>query len=102
MLESPAHAVKAGLAREGRHFDASISEDRLCGFDGASALPRAFARAMVLEITYLDRAAMAAALASPVRSESREATKGLFDHFEGRILHAVYGLEDQPSSGSFG
>jgi hypothetical protein len=47
---------------------------------------------MVLEITYPDRAAVEAALASPVRAESREVTKGLDAFFEGRIFHVIYGL----------
>lgn len=49
---------------------------------------------MVLEIAYPDRAAIAEALASPVRAESREVTQGLFEFFAGRIFHVVYELED--------
>ncbi len=45
---------------------------------------------MVLEITYPDQAAVAEALASPVRAESREVTKGLSQFFDGRIFHVVY------------
>ena len=47
---------------------------------------------MVLEITYPDRAAIEGALASPVRAESREVTKGLTEFFDGRIFHVVYHL----------
>ena len=49
---------------------------------------------MVLEIAYPDRAAIAEALASDVRAESREVTQGLFEFFAGRIFHVVYELED--------
>ena len=49
---------------------------------------------MVLEITYPDRAAVAEALASAVRTESREVTKGLSQFFDGRIFHVVYGLAE--------
>ena len=45
---------------------------------------------MVLEITYPDRGAVADALASAVRTESREVTKGLSQFFDGRIFHVVY------------
>lgn len=56
--------------------------------DGAHRYP------MVLCTTYPDRAAIDEALASPVRFESREVTKGLFEFFEGRIFHVVYELAD--------
>lgn len=46
--------------------------------------------AMVLAIVYDDLAAVEAALASPVRYESREATKGLNAFFEGTIHHHVF------------
>ena len=49
---------------------------------------------MVLCIACLDRKAIEDALASPVRSESREVTKGLFEVLDGRIFHVVYGLRD--------
>ncbi len=49
---------------------------------------------MVLSIAYPDRGAIAEALASPVRSESREVTKGLLEFFEGRIFHVVYEVGD--------
>jgi len=45
---------------------------------------------MVLEIAYPDRNALEEALASPTRALGREATRGLFEFFEGRIFHAVY------------
>lgn len=47
---------------------------------------------MVLSTMYDSREALAAALDSPVRYESREATKGLFDMFEGHIHHHVFEL----------
>ena len=37
-------------------------------------------------------ACIEAALASPVRAESREVTKGLAEYFDGRIFHVVYRL----------
>ncbi len=52
--------------------------------DGSHGYP------MVLEITYPDRAAVEEALASAVRTESREVTKGLSQFFDGRIFHVVY------------
>jgi hypothetical protein len=53
---------------------------------------------MVLCISYPDRKAIEDALASPVRSESREVTKGLFEFFDGRIFHVVYRLGDHAPS----
>ena len=55
---------------------------------------------MVLCIAYPDRKAIEEALASPVRSESREVTKSLFEFFDGRIFHVVYGLGDHAPSRS--
>jgi len=49
---------------------------------------------MVLCTSYPDLAAIEEALASPVRFESREVTKGLFEFFEGRIFHVVYKVDD--------
>ena len=45
---------------------------------------------LVLEIVYPDRAAMEAALQSPVRFESREVTQGLLAMLEGGVTHAIY------------
>lgn len=45
---------------------------------------------MVLAIAYPDRNALEEALASPVRGLGREATRELFELFDGRIFHAVY------------
>ena len=56
--------------------------------DGAHRYP------MVLETTYPDRAAIAEALASAVRFESREVTKGLNAFFDGRTFHVVYQVAD--------
>jgi hypothetical protein len=44
---------------------------------------------LMLEFTYPTWEAMAEALDSPVRMESREVTKGLFDYFDGRISHII-------------
>ncbi len=52
--------------------------------DGAHRFP------IVLEIGYPDRNALEEALASPIRALGREATRGLFEFFDGRIFHAVY------------
>ena len=52
--------------------------------DGAPEFP------MILAINYADMAAVDAALASPVRAESRAATEAvLARYFEGRIHHHV-------------
>lgn len=56
--------------------------------EGAPSYP------MVLSTMYDSREALAAALESPVRYESREATKGLFDMFEGHIHHHVFDLAE--------
>jgi hypothetical protein len=53
---------------------------------------------LVLQTTYPDRGAIENALASKVRYESREATKGLLAMFEGRIFHVVYKLDDYATS----
>jgi hypothetical protein len=54
----------------------------------------------MLEFTYPSRAAMEEALRSPVRMESREVTKGLFEYFDGRISHIICEAEDyDPVSG---
>lgn len=49
--------------------------------------------AMILSTTYDDREALARALASSVRYESRELTKGLLEMFEGHIHHHVFELD---------
>ena len=49
---------------------------------------------LVLQTTYPDREAMENALASRVRFESREMTKGLLAMFLGRVFHVVYELKD--------
>eukprot|EP01037_Dinobryon_pediforme_P014901 gene14901-15038_t len=48
---------------------------------------------LVLEISYPDKQAIEAALASAVRAESREMTKGLLAMFNGRVFHVVYELK---------
>ena len=47
---------------------------------------------MVLSTMYESREALAAALESPVRYESRDMTKGLLDMFDGHIHHHVFDL----------
>jgi hypothetical protein len=47
---------------------------------------------MVLWTAYDSREALAAALESPVRYESREMTKGLMEMFDGHIHHHVFDL----------
>ena len=49
---------------------------------------------LVLQTTYATRDAIEKALASKVRFESREMTKGLLSMFEGRVFHVVYELND--------
>jgi hypothetical protein len=53
---------------------------------------------LILEFTYPSRAAMERALASPIRAESREVTKALFDFFDGRISHIVADVADFPTA----
>jgi hypothetical protein len=54
--------------------------------EGAPSYP------MVLSTMYESRETLAAALDSPVRYESREATKGLLAMFDGHIHHHVFDL----------
>ncbi|MDK1377340.1 MULTISPECIES: hypothetical protein [unclassified Sinorhizobium] len=49
--------------------------------------------AMILSTAYDDREALAQALESPVRYESRELTKGLLEMFDGHIHHHVFELD---------
>jgi hypothetical protein len=49
---------------------------------------------MVLSTMYDNREALAAALDSPVRYESRDMTKGLLAMFDGHIHHHVLDLAD--------
>jgi hypothetical protein len=48
--------------------------------------------AMVLSMAFADRAALAEALAAPVRHRSRDLTRGLLAMFEGRVRHHVFDL----------
>ncbi|MBW9088778.1 hypothetical protein JNB91_13070 [Rhizobium wenxiniae] len=54
--------------------------------EGAPSFP------MVLWTAYDSREALAAALDSPVRYESREMTRGLLEMFDGHIHHHVFDL----------
>ena len=45
---------------------------------------------MVLSIRYPSREAVEAALASDVRYESREVSKGLLEMFDGSVFHTVF------------
>ena len=51
---------------------------------------------MVLSVRYPDKAAIDTALASPVRFESREVTKGLLELFDGTVFHTVFRADDYP------
>lgn len=51
---------------------------------------------MVLAVRYPDKAAIDTALASPVRHESREVTKGLLELFDGTVFHTVFRADDHP------
>ncbi len=53
---------------------------------------------LVLQTTYPARDTIEKALASKVRFESREMTKGLLAMFEGRIFHVVYKLDDHAAA----
>jgi hypothetical protein len=53
---------------------------------------------LVLQIVYPERGAIEKALASKVRLESREMTKGLLAMFEGRVFHVVYEFNDYAAS----
>ena len=49
---------------------------------------------MVLQVRYPSREAIEMALASDVRFESREVTKGLLELYEGDIFHTVFRADD--------
>ena len=49
---------------------------------------------LVLQTTYPQRDAIEKALATKVRFESREMTKGLLAMFDGRVFHVVYELNE--------
>jgi hypothetical protein len=51
---------------------------------------------MVLQVRYPSKQAIETALASDVRYESREVTKGLLEMFEGNIFHTVFRADDYP------
>ena len=62
--------------------------------DGAPEFP------LILAINYRDMAAVDAALASPVRAESRAATEAVLSkYFEGRIHHHVTLANEFPIAG---
>jgi antibiotic biosynthesis monooxygenase (ABM) superfamily enzyme len=102
------HAFFEGAIRPGREaaFEAYVNEKLVplwTKFPGAlnvevlrevEAEDGSHRYPMVLSTTYPDLPAIANALASPVRMESREVTKGLKEFFEGRIFHVVYRFED--------
>jgi hypothetical protein len=66
------HALRVEIMRE-------VEAD-----EGAHRFP------LVLQISYPDRKCIEEALASPIRSAGREATRGLQEFFDGRVFHAVY------------
>lgn len=51
---------------------------------------------MVLAIRYPSKEAIETALASPLRAESREVTKGLMAFYDGTIFHTVFAADDYP------
>lgn len=51
---------------------------------------------MVLQVRYPSKAAIEEALASDVRYESREVTKGLLELYEGDIFHTVFRADEHP------
>lgn len=51
---------------------------------------------MVLQVRYPSREAIEIALASAVRFESREVTRGLLELYEGDIFHTVFRADDHP------
>ena len=53
---------------------------------------------MVLAIRYPNRAAIETALASEVRFQSREATKGLLEMFDGSVFHTVFDAAEWPAA----
>ena len=53
---------------------------------------------LILQTTYPKRDTIETALASKVRFESREMTKGLLAMFEGRAFHVVYEFNDHAAS----
>lgn len=54
---------------------------------------------MVLAVRYPSREAIETALASDVRHESREVTKGLLELYEGDIFHTVFSADEFPLAG---
>jgi len=54
---------------------------------------------MVLSIRYASREAIDIALASDVRHESREVSKGLLEMFDGTVFHTVFGAIQPPMAG---
>lgn len=54
---------------------------------------------MVLAIRFPSREAIAEALASPVRAESREVSKDLIAMFDGTVFHTVFAAAEFPLAG---
>jgi hypothetical protein len=54
---------------------------------------------MVLAVRYPDQAAIDRALASPVRAESREVTRGLLELYDGTVFHTVFKADEYPLAG---
>lgn len=51
---------------------------------------------MVLAVRYPDQAAIDRALASAVRAESREVTRGLLELYDGSVFHTVFKADEYP------
>jgi len=60
--------------------------------------PEAPAIVMIQQIDYPSRAALAEALASPVRTEARAATLEIMQMFEGRFYHVVSDANALPTA----
>lgn len=83
--------VNERLAPLWRKFDGAEEVRVLFGAERDAKAPEI---ALILAITYPDKDAMARALASPARYESRDLLPELFEHyFDGRMHHHVMTVE---------
>lgn len=55
---------------------------------------------IVLSVRYPSRESIEKALASAVRAESREVTKGLLEMYEGTVFHTVFDADEYATSAS--
>ena len=54
---------------------------------------------LVIAMRFATRQAIETALASSVRAESREVSKGLIALFEGEVVHTVFAVDDLATTG---